>query len=1796
MGKRTALRGIVALVAGAAVLAFAGGARADGAPVNTLPPFVSGDTSHSGNALSTNDGVWDGSPTSFTYQWNDCSSGSPGVGCAAINGATDSNYTIQAYDLGSYVQVEVSATNAGGTTSAWGGTEFAAGVPRITGSPPSLSGDTTTTGNQLTLSNGDWSGEGTLTFTYDWYSFTGSCPGLIAGATSNTYTTTSDDLGCRIHADVYATNAYGQGASFANTPTIGAPVDTVAPAITGDPGALGNVLTVSDGTWEGSPSLTYQWQRCNSLGFACADIPGETSSTHTIETDDLGNDLQATVTATSAGGSASASSAVVFVPDLRPSIQIPAFITGDHSAAGDVLTVSDGTWSNSPTSITYQWLRCDNTGNNCSNIDGATSNQYTIQAGDLGDVLEATVTATNANGSNSSTTSNPFAAGSPTVQADPEITGDTSAAGNVLTVSDGTWDGSPTFTYQWQQCDANGDFCSDIGGATTNQYTIQAGDLGHVLLAAVTATNAYGGERVPVESVALGVPALLDGEHPTISGDLSTAGSILTVTTGGWANDPTSFSYQWIECNAAGGDCAQIDGATSNEYTIQLGDLGDRLYVDVTATNAHGSADATTRITTVLGMPANTALPVISGDPNAVGSVLSVSDGTWAGSPTLTYQWQRCDENGFSCADISTATSSTYTIVAADHGHFLDAVVTGTNAYGTVDATAAPVFAEVDTPEVTASPAITGDASEAGNVLTVDTGTWTNSPTSFTYQWQRCTDQFANNCAAIDGATTNAYTLTSDDLGFYITVVVSASNADGTGQTEPFPVGQVGAPEIADSDFPVISGDASAAGNILSVSTGTWSGSPTFTFQWEQCDANEDNCADIPGATASTYTIQDGDLGHVLQADVTATNANGATTQSTTTRVVGVPALTGDEIPEITGDESTVGNVLTVSSGTWSGSPTFAYQWERCDENGGNCVDIAGATDETYAIQDDDVGHILDVALTGTNTYGATTTTVVSFTVVGVPEIVDFDYPQISGDTTAVGNVLTVSDGSWSGSPTITYQWERCDASGGNCVDIPGATSNTYTLATADLGHIVDATVTATTAAGHTSVEADTESPVGAPTILDFDDPEISGDTSGAGQVLTVSSGTWSGSPTLTYQWSRCDQNADNCSDIPGATTNTYTIVDADLGHVLEATVTATNAAGQSIDTAVTDPIGAPSVLSYPQITGDETGAGNVLTVSSGTWSGSPTITYQWERCAPDFSGCDPIDGATANTYTTQTADLGNVIAADVTATNANGQHDSFAETEYVIGAPELTGRLDPALAGPINGPGDVLAVSHGAWSGSPTFTYEWDRCDMNDENCTPIGGATTTSYTIQSGDIGHFLEAIVTATNAYGSSQWELDTEYAVGVPQVVGAYPQILGTPAVGQRISVTNGVWSNATSFTYEWDRCDEFFDCTPIAGQTSNHYTITSADAGSFLDAIVTATNANGSSTADAEVLVGAPFNTALPTISGDVSAVGNKLTATNGTWTGSPTSFTRQWWRCDTPTDCNPIDGATGATYTIASADVGNTLFVSVDARNANGVTEADSANTAVVGTGVSQHELTVSVGGGGSGIVTSNPNGIYCGDTCASAFSTGTTIVLTPHASGGSVFTGWSGGGCSGTGGCSIDLDADTTVTATFASKPGAPTIASFTPTSAGARATVTVTGANLTYTTSVTLGGTPAAFTVVSANTITFTVPAGATDGTIAVTTTSGTATSTATFSVTPPPTITSLDVTSGVVGAVVTITGTNLAHVVGVKIGHVLVVPASVSDTSVTFAIPPGATSGTIEVISPAGTAAGPTFTVTG
>jgi hypothetical protein len=176
----------------------------------------------------------------------------------------------------------------------------------------------------------------------------------------------------------------------------------------------------------------------------------------------------------------------------------------------------------------------------------------------------------------------------------------------------------------------------------------------------------------------------------------------------------------------------------------------------------------------------------------------------------------------------------------------------------------------------------------------------------------------------------------------------------------------------------------------------------------------------------------------------------------------------GPAIGAPSGGSATVGQPLSANPGSWNGTGplTYAYRWQRCDANGANCVDIAGATGSTYTPSAADAGRTVRVVVTVTNAAGTSTPVASAPIAVAALPPANTSAPVLSGPA-AQGQPLTANTGTWSDPGTAySYQWQRCDANGANCVNVPGANGATYTPSEQDAGSRLRVVVTATNDAG----------------------------------------------------------------------------------------------------------------------------------------------------------------------------------------------------------------------------------------------------------------------------------------------------------------------------------------------------------------------------------------------------------------------------------------------------------------------------------------------------------------------------------------------------------------------------------------------------------------------------------------------------------------------------------------------------------------------------------------------------------
>ena len=295
------------------------------------------------------------------------------------------------------------------------------------------------------------------------------------------------------------------------------------------------------------------------------------------------------------------------------------------------------------------------------------------------------------------------------------------------------------------------------------------------------------------------------------------------------------------------------------------------------------------------------------------------------------------------------------------------------------------------------------------------------------------------------------------------------------------------------------------------------------------------------------------------------------------------------------------------------------------------------------------------------------------------------------------------------------------------------------------------------------------------------------------------------------------------------------------------------------------------------------------------------------------------------------------------------GCQNAVTSTLAGLAAPVTTGLMQY---------GAIAGASTGLWSGVPTsFNYQWYRCDNTGSNCSPITGATSQSYAVlATADIGATLAVAVTASNSLGSA-----SRQSAASNLVAGASSPFAITSTISDGATLVGSVQWRATP-AQAVNFVQFFVDGVLRQTQASSPYIYNAGTTGLFdsttlsdgthvlgIEALSTDNRTYAFSGVSVTVANGgAPNLTALPVISG--SAVqGQTLSASNGSWTNNPTSYTYQWSTCDVNgANCSPVSGATTNSLALIPADVGSTIRISVTASNSSGSGTATSLQTAVV--------------------------------------------------------------------------------------------------------------------------------------------------------------------------------------------------------------------------------------------------------
>jgi len=434
-----------------------------------------------------------------------------------------------------------------------------------------------------------------------------------------------------------------------------------------------------------------------------------------------------------------------------------------------------------------------------------------------------------------------------------------------------------------------------------------------------------------------------------------------------------------------------------------------------------------------------------------------------------------------------------------------------------------------------------------------------------------------------------------------------------------------------------------------------------------------------------------------------------------TTSLIAAFFLTNSVAQAASADVAT-GQSVTLSA-TADGSAPFTYVWYK------DGVVLSGATNSTYTIssfQPTNTGTYYSVI---SNSSGSTTSANAILALSLVTAAPAFTTQPVS-QTVAAGTAVTFTAGA-SGNPTPTYQWKKSG------VNISGATSATYTIASTVSGDAGTYTVVATNSVSSvtSSVAALTiSSTTSAPAFT----TQPASQTVTAGGSVTFSAAA-SGNPIPTYQWKKAGVN------ISGATSASYLIASTVTGDAGSYTVVATNSVSSVTSSAATLTVNAavtaPTISTQP--VSQTIVVGNSVTFSV-VASGSPTPTYGWHK-----NGVG-ILGVTGPSYTIASVTSGDAGTYMVVVGNTAGtvfSNDATLTVNAATRAPAFT--TQPASQTVTAGASVTFTA---AASGNPTPTYQWKKAGVN------ISGATSASYTIANTTTGSAGTYTVVATNVVSS------------------------------------------------------------------------------------------------------------------------------------------------------------------------------------------------------------------------------------------------------------------------------------------------------------------------------------------------------------------------------------------------------------------------------------------------------------
>ena len=1202
----------------------------------------------------------------------------------------------------------------------------------------------------------------------------------ISGAASAGYTPVTADAGALLRATASYTDPEGSGKSADAVSSV--PVSNPAPefasgtytvtvaenAVAGS--EVGSPVTATDA---GDDTLSY---RLSGTGAALFDIDSDgqitVASGATLDYETT-RSYRLTVTATDTSDATDTATVNISVTNVDEAGTVT--LSSPQPQVGSVLTATLTDLDGVTRSVSWVWAKSSNNGTTWTNISGARSARYTPATGDLGDLLRATASYTDPQGSGKSanavaanavqaapvTNSAPVFAsdsvtltvfesavagdnvGSPVTAADP---GDTvsyklSGSGSTLFAIDG--DGQITV--------ASG---ATLDFETTRSYRLT-----------VTATDTSNASDTA--TVDINVTNVDEAGTVTLSSSQPAVGTGLTATLTDLDGTTSSVSWVWAKSSNNGRTWSNISGATSASYTPVSADAGALLRATATYTDPEGSGKSASAVSSV---PVSNPAPEFATSTFTMTVAESAAAGTDVGSP-VTATDAGDDTLGYSLS----GTGSTLFAIDSDgqitlaSGATLDfettrsyrLMVTATDTSNASDT--ATVNINVTNVDEAGTVALSSPQPQVGSVLTATLTDLDGATRSVRWVWARSSDNGAN-WRNISGARSATYTPVTADAGALLRATATYTDPEGSGKSasavSSVPVSNP-APEFATSTFTMTVAENAAAGSDV--------GSPVTAT-----DAGDDTLGySLSGTGVDLFAIDgDGQItvasGATLDFETTASYRLTVTATDTSnefdTATVNINLTNVDEAGTVafSSSQPTVGTRLTAMLTDLDGATSSeSWVWAKSSNNGRTWSNISGVTSETYTPVTADVGALLRSTASYTDPQGSNkSANAVQAAKVSNPAPVFpldnlvFTVNEDAAPGDNVGSPVTATD---AGDDTVSY---RLSGAGGDqfAIDSDGQ----ITVASgATLDFESTASYTLTVTATDTSNASDTATvTINVTNVDEAGTVTFSSSQPVVGTVLTARFNDLDGEPvSLSWEWAKSSDNGRTWTDISGATSASYTPVTADVGALLRATASYEDlqGSGKSAFGVTASAVSNPAPVFDPdsvRLTVDENAVAGTEVGSpvTATDAGDDTLSYRLSGTGASLFAVDSngqitvASGATFDFETTASHTL------TLAATDTSASTDTATVTIDVANADEV-GTVAFSSYQPVVGTAFIVTLSDldGATS---SVRWEWAKSVDSGVSWDTISGARSDSYTPVPADAGALLRATATYNDPEGSGK----------------------------------------------------------------------------------------------------------------------------------------------------------------------------------------------------------------------------------------------------------------------------------------------------------------------------------------------------------------------------------------------------------------------------------------------------------